>query len=233
MPTVNIQDNPVIAKVGTDASNVTFILLDVGEAYPEGVPVSYQIDNVNTQETITVRSDTDRSKEANILRLDQGTLRIRLESRTKYRARVQAEGGLWSDWVYFKTRDKRYQTPDAITKLSDDSDRTAATTGLRYDGLPMGGSRIIVVTNEARSTETDNQRVVYNAPRAWGPTTVVNTDPIHADVVLQTGGRIIQGGVDKNLGNHQVPIRTTARGATIVTDNTIKFTNRGATINNT
>ncbi|KKK53307.1 hypothetical protein LCGC14_3096100, partial [marine sediment metagenome] len=103
--------------------------------------------------------------------------------------------GSYGAWVNFTTRDKRYQSPEAISQLTDDTDSTAQTQGFKNPGdgsglIPQGGNRTIVVTNNAKATETDDAAAVYNTPRNWGNTTVINADIIFADGQLQRTGTV-------------------------------------------
>jgi hypothetical protein len=60
-------------------------------------------------------------------------LKIILEFRTKYQVRVKKDAGAWSAWggagadSWFKTRNKKYSTPDEINQLEDTNQVTNAT----------------------------------------------------------------------------------------------------------
>jgi hypothetical protein len=107
---------------------------------------------------------------------------IILPFRTNFQARCRRDAGWWTPWVDFKTRDKRYQSPDAITQLSDDAWLNAATQG----------SFTINVTNNAKATEviTAAGSTVTNSDTGYVGTTniaataagatVTNSDPYQA-----------------------------------------------------
>ncbi len=233
MATVNIQNNPLIVHVGTKHAEATLVTSQISAGT---TLVQYQIEKISSGEVLNFDSRTDASCcKGTVVAARKDALGVILESRTKYRARARAQFGAYSAWVNFTTRDKRYSTPHAITQLTDDADASAQTQGIKIVGnarIAQGGRRTIVVTNNASATETDNGRASYNAPRKWGPTTVVNLDKVHNDVTLQSRGKQNDSeGTSSFLGTAQVPVRFTNAGATIVVDNTIKYTNRGATIN--
>lgn len=233
MATVDIQNNPIVPIVGArDADGVIIQSEEVSVNI-----VTYQIEKISTGDVINVDSTMNSSAGGNIISVNRSTLKIILESRTKYRVRVIEQFGAWSVWVNFTTRDKRYQSPDAITSLTDDTDSTAQTQGTKIVNgniVAQGGSRTIVVTNNAKATEVDN-----NAPnnelasRSWGPTTVINTDTIYND------GQLLPTGTDTLPNGEQVsirhPVAFTDRGATVVNipagqNARVTYTDRGATI---
>lgn len=236
MASVNIQANPPTVAVGTKDQEATIITSGI----TTGQLVMYQIEKIATQTIININSNASLVnaggvKGGNITAVSNTSLSIILEPRTKYRVRAKAQYDGWGpSWVYFKTRDKRYQSPDSITQLSDDSDATAQTQGIKFlhsgssGTVPQGGNRTIVVTNSGKATEADNSPAAYNQPRNWGPVTVTNTDTIYNDGQLQATG--VVAGI-----NVRHPIAYTARGATVINipvgkDIPIKYTNRGATI---
>jgi len=216
MPTVNIQDNPLIRFVGTKASLTTIITSQATFDF-----VEYQINDVGNDTSMLI--DT-RTTGDNIHKVSSTELKIVLKDRSKYKVRVRSRsssvGGAWtnySGWVSFTTRNKKYSTPDAITQLTDDTDKTVI----------YNGARTINVTNSALAT------VTFTGPtRAVKGTgaTVVNLDPIHADVILQN----VRGLPTKpeHGGTDRQPVRFTNKGATVIADDTVKYTPAGATITN-
>jgi hypothetical protein len=201
-----------VAKVGTTSTDSTEIFSQLSEDTSE--LVTYQIEKMVSQDTITLNSDATVG--GNLVEISKKKIRIILESRTKYQVRVKSQYGAWSAWVQFKTRGKRYQSPDAITQLSDNTDRSAVTNGpgKHPDGTPLGRNRTIEVLNGALATVTDTVAGAL----------VVNEDPVFNDTQLQV--------IKDNTGTkRKFPIRYTDRGATIVNDESVTFTNRGATIN--
>ena len=190
MTLVDIQNNPVVGKVGARASDATVISSEL-----TGNITYYQVENRDNGNVINVNSDESipsDGRKAKVVSVSVATLKVILKERARYRARVRgASVGAWGGWVNFKTRDKRYQTPDSITQLSDDTNDTAT----------VKGNRTIVVTNSAKATTVATSR----------GETVTNTDQVYSDTssIVRTG-----------------------RGATVINDATIRFTSRGATIDN-
>ena len=176
MAIVNIQNNPQSSLAGTRDADAVIIQSGIVTSRI----VTYQIENMVTGDVINIDSRmNDQSVEGNLVSVDSAVLKIILDFRTKYRVRARAQGagggdGQWEIWSNFTTRDKRYQSPDAITELTDDTDSTAATIG-------RPRRRVIVVNNSAKATEVDNAPAAYNVARNWGPATVTNTDTIFND----------------------------------------------------
>jgi len=209
MATVNTQDNPIVPVVGSRDADGVVINSQIGGFK---TPTFYQIENITTGNVITINTDMSGKAGGNIISVDRNALKIILEARTKYRVRTKARWLEYGHWVNFTTRDKRYQSPDAITSLTDDTDSTAVT----------GGNRTIVVTNNAKATEVDDSAVAYNQPRNWGSVTITNTDTIFNDGQLH-GHKLREA------------VTATANGASVINvpsgqNNRVTYTNRGATI---
>ena len=186
--TVDIQANPNRDTVGKTEADTTIIYSGV-----TGLVV-YEICRIDTNETFTIKSDADISNMANVTKLDDGELHVILPFRTNFKARSRtySAGGTWSDWAFFKTRDKRYQTPDAISQLSDDLITASAGKG----------NKTITVTNDAKAS------VVATAAGA----TVTNDDTGYCDTTEIT--YTAKGATVRNT----TKITYTDRGATV--DNT-------------
>ncbi len=240
MAIVNIQENPMSSLAGTRDMDAVIIQ---SERVTSRI-VTYQIENIATTNVINIDSRmNDQSVEGNLVSVNSAVLKIILEFRTRYRVRtrqqtaVMAQPGEWDAWVNFTTRDKRYQSPDAITTLTDDTDSTAQTQGTKLNAqgqsIAQGGNRTIVVTNNSKATEVDNDRANELQPRTWGPVTVVNTDTVFNDGQLQPTGRVrLENGLQVFVNS---PIAYTDRGATVINvpageNAPIRYTNRGATI---
>lgn len=234
MATVDIQNNPIAPIVGARDADAVLITSQQDTVNL----VSYQIEKISTADSINIDSSMNSSAGGNIVSVSRTTLKIILESRMDYRVRTREQFGAWSAWVNFTTRDKRYQSPDAITSLTDDTDSSAQTQGTKVvsgNNVAQGGSRVIAVANNAKATERDNAgRGNERAARNWGPVTVTNTDTIYNDGQLQrTGTATLRNGDRVSI---QSPIAFTNRGATVVNvpagqGMRIVYTNRGATIN--
>lgn len=230
MPTVNIQENPISSFAGSRDADAVIIDSDI----VTNRLVAYQIEKLVSGEVITINSAMNGNSGGNLVSVNSAVLKIILESRTKYRVRARAQlsggnPGTYGAWTNFTTRDKRYQSPDAITELTDNTDSTAATIG-------RSGRRTIVVTNSSKATEVDNDAAAYNVARNWGPVTITNSDTIFNDGQLQSTGRVrLENGQRVFV---QSPVAFTDRGATVVNvpagqNSRVRYTNRGATINTT
>jgi len=233
MASVNLQSNPDTAIAGTRDADAVIITSDIVTSNL----VNYQIEKITSGDVYNINSDGTGIEGGNVVDVTKTWLKIILESRTKYRVRTKAQFGSWGAWVNFTTRDKRYQSPEAVTQLTDDTDSTAQTQGTKIGpgGVPIaqGGSRTIVVTNNAKATEVDNDPAAYNVARNWGPVTVTNNDTVFNDGQLQNSTAGIAAG--RNL---LVPVTFTAEGATVINvpsgrNASIVYTNRGATITTT
>lgn len=96
---------------------------------------------------------------ATISPTDTSALAIILEFRTKYQYRVAQGAAPTGDWLgdsthpWFKTRDKKYSTPDEINQLSDANEGANATkkTSITTD-----------VVNEANTTATNSGATITN-----------------------------------------------------------------------
>jgi len=206
MTLVNIQDNPIVAKVGTRLADATVISSELNS----GSTVYYQIHNRVTAVRTSVNSDNDVSNTANVVAVNTTRLKIILPERTKFRVRTKQGNANWGSWVNFKTRDKRYQSPDNITQLTDNTDDTSMTTGI---GVNNGGNRRIVVTNSAKAVTTIHDTLTTTNKGAR----VVNADNLYNDTT--------------SIVIHDT-LTAANKGARVVNDGTITYTNRGATINN-
>lgn len=165
--TVSTGDNPNIKKAGTLAGDATTI----NSGFTDGI-VIYQlrkevrIGREKNGLDIELYSTDSITKMPQVISVASAKLVIILPFREKYEVRVQRNGGAWSSWYQFKTRDKRYQTPDASTQLSDDSDSNSASKG----------KRTIIVTNSAKAVETKTSK----------GTKVVNSDKNYVGVTSVT-----------------------------------------------
>ncbi len=215
MATINIQENPVVVLAGTKDADTTIIT----SGNPEGGRTKYQIVRRNTQESVIIDTrDPAMLTNGNIRVLNSAELRIILESRTQYRVRTRNSEeiptplGPWSLWTNFKTRDKRYQSPEAVTQLTDDTDQTAGSSEHTQN-------RVINVTNNSKAVVTTTARGA----------TVVNNDTVYNDGQLQRTTTESTA----NAPHHAVQITDT--GANVIAvksgdNNRILYTDRGATI---
>lgn len=228
MTIVNIQNNPVAPIVGALDSDAVII----ESQQDTSSIVSYQIENVRTQDIIQVNSRMNINAGGDIVSVNARTLKIILEFRTKYRVRTKVQFGSYGDWVNFTTRDKKYSTPHAITSLTDDADSTAQTQGTKLVGSstfhPQGGSRTIRVTNNGKASVNIHTSLDGRNKRG---ASVTNSDTIYNGGQLQDIGN----GVSTPVYIH-TRLTTTTRGATVVNvpkgkNPRIRFTNRGATVN--
>ena len=158
--TVNVQNNPNRANVGTEASKATIIT----SGFTDGTVVYHIQKMLDPSVTLVVSSNHSLSQ--HVLAVSSSELQIVLQARTRYRVRARRGLGAWTAWVVFKTRDTSYATPCAASYLSDDNDNNAEETG----------SVTINVTNSAKAT------IVNTSEGA----TVTNTDTLYNSVTTVT-----------------------------------------------
>jgi len=160
--TVNTRTNPTPLNIGTDASKATTII----SGFTTGV-VTYQIQAKDeSSELITVLSDITVTDYPEITSVNATRLNIIVRGRIQYKARAKQDAGAYTAWVNFKSRDKVYTTPDAITQLSDDNQLNAVEKG----------SVTINVTNSARSSEVDSSTGTEVTLNDFGYVTTTNIE---------------------------------------------------------
>lgn len=164
--TVTFNNKPLFSDIGKATTGATVINSGLS-----GGVVNYQIrrrDGQNQSKissgvvNITISSATS-TLPSNVVSVSTSSLVILLNSRQKYKVRVKrAEDSGWSAWFNFKTSDKNYGLPAAITdqEISDD---TSPTTK---------GNKTITVTN------TSEQTVAYTTAGA----TVTNIKKQYNDI---------------------------------------------------
>lgn len=156
--TVNTNNNPLPRAVGKKSADATLIY----SGFSSGV-TRYEIRKRDGSKNIAINSNHDITNYPQILHLGSSYIEIILDFRTNYQVRVKTDPGSWSAWTYFKTRDKRYQSPDPITQITDDS----------YLSSTEKNNRTIRVTNSAKSTVHNTSRgaTVYNSDKGYVSTT--------------------------------------------------------------
>ena len=146
--TVSTQSNPTPQNVGKDLSKATLI----NSGFSSGT-VEYHIQTIQQTNDMHVYS-AGIAASGNVVSRTSAQLAIILPGRIRYRARArQTGGGSWTAWVEFKSRDRVYCTPDAITQLI--TDEAASATGAQQ-----------TVTNSAKASSAASSTGV----------TVTNTD---------------------------------------------------------
>lgn len=163
--TVNAQGNATVSQTGNDNSKTTIVNSGFNDP---NVNVEYHIQRADRSEDIHVYSNMDITNVPDITLLNNSTLKIILPGRIRYRARTKQVNGSFGAWTgFFKSRDRVYTTPDAITQLSDDNDNNAGVL------TSKGVRRRIHVTNSARATEFTDATVHPSVARG---AKFVNTD---------------------------------------------------------
>ena len=171
--TIDTQSNPKVADAGKKEADATIISSGFGSG-----TVTYNIRRKDRQEDFTLSSNTNVSKYARVISISASQLKIILSNRTNYQVRVNRNNAGYSDWVNFKTRDKTYWTPDAITQLSDNRDDSATSKT----------SLTLTITNAAKATELRTSRgsTVTNTDKGYNGTTSVSYTSRGATVVTDT-----------------------------------------------
>lgn len=170
---VDVQNNPLVRTTGTPAADMTIINTNEDS----GVLVTYEIQKRDGSDKFKIASTLDVKNIPQIDSVNGSKLKMILRERTKYRVRMSANG-VTSAWFKFKTRDKTYKSPHAITSLSDDTDDTAT----------VKGGRTIVVTNAAKAVVVDNGKnaTVTNSNDFGNGTTSITYGAHGATVNTQT-----------------------------------------------
>jgi len=116
---------------------------------------------------LTVTSNVADVESPLIVSKTAATLKIVLPFRTRFEFRVSNNGGgTWSAWYAFKTRDKKYSTPDMASQLLID---------YATDTRPSHVRETVTVTNSARATvvATSTGATVTNGYLGYNDTTAV------------------------------------------------------------
>jgi hypothetical protein len=188
--TIDVQSNPNRSAAGKLSADATIINSGLTGT------VLYQIRRrdradfgVSTGENvIQFASSTDYATCTQVVAITAAQLQVILPFRTELQVRCSNNAGsTWTDWSSFKTRDKRYQSPDAITQLTDDGNVTAADLN----------SRTLNITNSAKATqvETAAGATVTNTDTGYvGTSSIVTTDAgatvTNSDTYQTPGGPI-------------------------------------------
>jgi len=198
---VNVQNNPNRATVGTEAADAVVINSNVAALSNSRGIVYYEIRRrdrqpiIQSNETATVNSSpanrsvwawssADGTAPQDVLAISYRQLQVILPLGTHYQVRVKRNdldnlwNGSWSAWTNFKTRDKKYRTADAITQLTD-------TTQTSMNKPASDGPVTITVTNTAKASEVRTSRgsTVTNSDNGYNSTTSVTATSRGATVV--------------------------------------------------
>lgn len=168
--TIDVQGNPNRDNAGKIEAEATII----NSGRTDNV-VEYHIRQKDQLDGWRFVSNGDYSTYVQVISISNTQLRVILPFRTDMEVRVRAAGGKWGDWLSFKTRDKRFQSPGVITQLSDNSGDSAAEKD----------SVTYVVTNNAKATVTNTDRgaTVVNSDRGYNSTTHIEYTDSGAEVV--------------------------------------------------
>lgn len=182
--TIDTQTNPLRGDAGRLSADATLISSGLTGT------VTYQLrrrdrathGTADGLGVLTFTSNSDLSTSTQVIAITAAQLQVILPLRTEWQVRCSDDSGAtWTNWANFKTRDKRYQSPDAVTQLSDDSNLSAATA--------TPAARTLNITNSAKATvvETSAGATVTNTDTVYVGTesstdtdagaTIINTDP--------------------------------------------------------
>lgn len=172
MPTITLtgnNGNPYVADTGKRTTDATTIYSGFTSVSSTG-SAHYQIRRrdrspwvMDGTSTLNVYASNAASELVQSVSLT--SLAIVLPERQWFEVRVRNGTGAWSAWVAFKTRDKTYKLPDAVTELR--VTQAASSTG-----------ETVTVTNVGKATETTSStgtRVVNTDNGANDVTSVVAT----------------------------------------------------------
>ncbi len=180
--TIDTQTNPLRGNAGRESRDATII----NSGLTGTVIYSIRRRDRATHGTsdgsgvLTFTSSEAFTNSTQVVAISDATLEVILPFRQELQVRVSDDAGAtWSNWVNFKTRDKRYQSPDAITQIDDDRHLTAATEGSRTYNITNSAKAVVVDTDAgATVTVTDFGYVATsNIEETDAGATVTNADP--------------------------------------------------------
>lgn len=166
--TVNVQSNPTISNIGKSLSDATIISSGLTGT------VTYQVRKRDHSESFTIRSNTSVSNYPQVVSISAAQLKIILPGRQLYEARAN-NGGAWTAWTQFKTRDKTFWTP-----LAGEQGQT------NFDTNPtVKTNKTITNTNVGKSTVTytSGGATVTNSDKWYNGTTSITETPSGATIV--------------------------------------------------
>lgn len=171
--TVVTQDNPTVAHTGKLSADATIIY----SGFSTGT-TSYNIESLDGSQDLQINSGSDVSLYPQVIHFSVDRLEVVLDFRTWYRVRTSHNIGgniTVSDWTTFKTRDKKYSTPDACNQF-----QINPVTGYTTSGQKA----VVIATNTAKATTeyTSSGATVTNTG------VDVNTDSI---TYTSTGATVI------------------------------------------
>lgn len=165
--TVNVQENPLVSRIGKRVADATII----NSGFDSGL-VRYEIRHRSTLETMRFRSDMDISTYPQIVSISSASLEVKLPGRQHFEVRVWNDDE-WSDWVGFKSRDKTYWTPVATFN-----------SGAAFDENPTEkGNKTIVVEAVGKSEVSQDGTHVVNSDFGYNGTTEITYTAQGATVV--------------------------------------------------
>lgn len=166
--TVNVQSNPTISNIGKSVADATIISSGLTGT------VTYQVRKKDHSESFSITSTDDVTNYPQIVSISAAQLKVILPGRQWYEARAN-NGGAWSAWVSFKTRDKSFWTP-----LAGEQGRP------NYDNNPtVKTNKTVTVTNIGKSTVTYTSAgaTVTNSDKGYNGTTSITETASGATIV--------------------------------------------------
>jgi len=182
--------NPYIVDVGSRNSDAVVISSGFTSG-ASGGGVQYQIRRqdrgpCSMDGTSVIDVYASNSTSELVRAVSQSSLTIVLPFRQWFQVRTRQGSGSWSAWVTFKTRDKTYKLPDAITELRTTT--AANATGQTVTVTNVGKATVANTTQGATVTNSDLED--NNATSRGTSSTGYRITTTPVETVTSTGVRI-------------------------------------------
>lgn len=146
--TFNYHENPVASDLGLPATEAVSIYSDL-------IATHWEVRRKDRQGTsFTVAANAIPT--TNVVSVSRSKLKVILSTRTKYQVRIRYNQA-WQEWVDFKTKDKRYDTPSAINDVD-----TEVVPKRRGAAVIVTNNAVQNVVNTNRGATVTNTKRVYN-----------------------------------------------------------------------
>lgn len=131
---------------------------EISSSFRNGL-VEYQFRKTSIpSEKFIVRSDIDVSKHPQIKEISADSIKIELPERTNYQVRMRQNGGTWTEWVNFKTRQIDFDSPSQNSKTTIQKTKK----GAKVINTDLGFSTVRSIKHTKRGAIVDNTKTDYN-----------------------------------------------------------------------